>query len=565
MKACALVVRVSDERQGDRPDTSPDNQLAQLNRYIAFRNGDIGDDDKKLVFFKQYRLLGVSGRDSFDSPEFQELKADIVAGNVNIVMATGLDRFGRNVKKFLEFFEFVRDHDVDLVVTHYQIDTSTPTGQLVITILMALAEMQSQQLALKIGGSRHSLFLNGKKSGGSIPLGYDRHPDKPGLYVINKIEAPIVRSAFDLYLQMKSLRKVARELNGRGFRTKQSTGRKGEIRGGKPFRADSVRYILENLIYKGILEEHKQNKGKPDAEVPSNIRYSTKIPTDPSEWPKIIEGKAFRRVQDLLAGQGKVNRTGSRRTYPYYLSGLVRCAVCGDIMEADKGKATHHYYACKNKDCPARRTVAETFPKLKRNTIEARTLEGSLQRLIKQKVLGNSSTVDELTKLVNQQLAGSVVGLKSECKTLQQSVSKLHQMKDGILLALPKAERNVSQSKQLNDNLGIVLDRITEVEQQISRREQEIAASDRKSVTKAAIIQALEWMTGSFEAVSEHQMRELYGLFFEQIRVGIEEIEASLQLESVLYLARKGPDPSSFDWCRGWYARQELNPQPTGP
>lgn len=233
MKNCALVVRVSDPRQSDEPDKGTKIQIDQLNRYIDFINATAEEKgEEKLNFFDTYELVGVSGRKSFDDKEFKRLHEDIRNGFVQVVMATGLDRFGRNVKKFLEFFEFIQEHDVDLVVTHYQIDTASPTGKLIITILMALAEMQSFQIGKKQLESRRERNAKGIRAGGSIPLGYDYHPKKTGIYVINKKESQIVQLIFRLYREHLSPTKVAHILNGKGYRTKVRISQKGNRRGG---------------------------------------------------------------------------------------------------------------------------------------------------------------------------------------------------------------------------------------------------------------------------------------------------------------------------------------------
>lgn len=566
MKNCALVIRVSEKRQGQKPDSSPESQRIQLERYISFRNSQVEESsDEKLVIFKEFRLVGVPGNESFDSSEFAELKHDIALGMVNIVMATGLDRFGRDVKKFLEFFEFLREHKVELVVTHYQIDTATPTGQLVITILMALAEMQREQLSKKITISRHIYTSEKKrKSGGSVPLGFDLDPEKTGFFKVNDAEAAIVRAAFELYPLYGNLRKTAKELNRRGFTTKESLNQKGELRGGKPFSSETVKYILQNMIYIGILEEHKSNKGKPDTDVPEDERYATYIPDNPDDWPKLIDEDVFRRVQTVLETQAPQNRKGSRKTYPYHLAGLVHCAVCGGLMKAEKGKDLH-YYACTNNACDSRKVIARTFPRLKRNSIDACVLESAVQRLVQDIVLENPSEVAKLTRNVNQLLAGQAPKLKTECGSLNTKLERLRARKHGIQVALDESKGNQKQVVKLSKDLETVMDELEELEHLLAKKQQEIAVIEEAKVTEGAVRRALELLSKDRSLIPEEQVKELYKTFFAEIKVGLDEIEAHLQIETILHLARMRPDPSSFDWCQGWYARQELNPEPSGP
>ena len=570
MKRCALVVRVSDERQGDRPDTSPDNQLQQLHKYIEWKNADIGEEKKDdwLTPVKEYRLIGVKGKDSFDSAEFKALRADVDSGLIDIVMATGLDRFGRNVKKFLEFFEFLRKDEsrkVELVVTHYQIDTATPTGQLVITILMALAEMQSKQLSMKIRGARHSLFEKGLKTGGSVPLGFDRHPTRTGLYVVNETEAKIVRFAFKQYQQIKNLKKTVRVLNEKGYRTKQIRNRKGQTQGGRLFNSLSLKYVLENWIYIGYMEEHKENKRKPFEKVPEGSRYMRYLPENSNEWPIIVDQAVFLDVQKILEEHAITNKPGARKTHPYYLSGLVSCTECGFPMEADKGKEAHHYYACKNKGCPARGSIGAMFPRLKRNTIESADLEKAMQVLIREKVLQDPQQVSELRKAINKAIAGEIPDLKDEARLQRKRLEELVSKKDGIFISLKQNENRQEIIARLSSDLMKTVSEIEDVEHQLSKLEEAITSGSRRMVDDAAVRKALLWMSDQLSVIPEGKMKELYASFFDRVMVGVEEIEAHLRLDTVMVLARKGPDPTSFDWTKGWYARQELNPQPTGP
>ncbi len=564
MKNAALIVRVSDERQ----DTSPANQRTQLNSYIDLITAKAEAEEKpedRVRVYREYQLIGVSGKDSFDSTEFEKLRSDILRGDIDVVMATGLDRFGRNVAKFLEFFEFLRELNIDLVVTQYQIDTTTPIGQLIITILMALAEMQRLQYSEKQIGTQHTRFKRGRRTGGSVPLGFDEHPTEKGLYVINEEEAEIVRLAFDLYLKLKNLAAVTRELNKRGFRTKRVKTRKGKIKGGKPFAADSVKYILENCIYIGTLEEHKANKGKPNSEVPENQRYSKKKPDNPDEWPHIVTEEVFYLVRDLLSKHARLNKKGSRKTYPYVLSGLVYCDLCDGEMPADKGQKKYYYYACPNPECVGRKLIPENFTRLKRNSIDASVLEKAIMMLVRDVVLKSPGDIKEITKSANAYLGKRSSMVSREIRSLESRCDSLNAEKRGILVVLCEMESEKGLPDRLKKDLQEIDREMTDLEKQIEQKRSELVVAEQEKVSEAAIRGALELFVQTYHEVPDQQQKELLRLFFGQIRVGVEKIKAHLLLDSILYLARKRPNPREFDWTRGWYARQDSNPEPPGP
>ena len=563
MKHAALIIRVSDARQ----ETSPENQRAQLKTYIdLFFNSGTDENDEKIIkvdVYKEYELFGVSGKDSFDSKEFIELEDDIRRGNINIVLATGLDRLGRNVVKFLQFFEFIRLYKVDLIVTQYQIDTTGPIGVLVITILMALAEMQREQYSLKQKGTQHERFKRGRRTGGTIPLGFDRHPTEPGLYIENKKESAIVRFLFNKFLELKNLSAVARKANERGFRSKVRVGKKG-ILGGKLFNGTTVRNIFENWIYVGQLEEHKKNKGKPDSEVPKDQRYSKHTPQNLDEWPHLVDDETFRAVQVLLSQREETGKPSSRRTYSYILSGIVQCALCDSQMVVEKGKE-HRYYACQKKDCNGRKLIPKKYSRIKRNTINAPLLDNAVKRLIKDVILKSPEDIQEIARQANKYLNETIPLLTEQIRALKTRRESMLTERRGIYIALAGLEENPVASERLTRDLETISKDLQEVEQSISQITSERDQADQQKVTEAAIRRALEVFVMSLEGVPDETQKELILMFFETVRVGVEEIEAHLRLDEVLYLTRVGPDPGKFEWSKGWYARQDLNPEPSGP
>lgn len=77
-------------------------------------------------------------------PEFDRLRAAIERDQVQEVFVTKLDRLGRSARGILEFFELAERHGVRVVVTDQgPIDTSTPVGRLVRTVLAAMAELEA--------------------------------------------------------------------------------------------------------------------------------------------------------------------------------------------------------------------------------------------------------------------------------------------------------------------------------------------------------------------------------------------------------------------------------------
>jgi DNA invertase Pin-like site-specific DNA recombinase len=79
---------------------------------------------------KAYKLEGVSGKRSLSSPQIRELGRDIACGRINTIMCTAIDRLSRNTREFLEFADYLADHDANLVILRQRIDTTSPTASL---------------------------------------------------------------------------------------------------------------------------------------------------------------------------------------------------------------------------------------------------------------------------------------------------------------------------------------------------------------------------------------------------------------------------------------------------
>ena len=567
MKRCAFVVRVSDPRQGNEPGKSPDSQTTQLERYIDLHNYNIKDtpDAEPLEFYDEYRLIGVSGDKSFDDKEFRRLRSDIEKGYVQVVMATCLDRFGRSVVKFLEFFEYLQSNEVDLVVTQYHIDTATPTGKLVITILMALAEMQRHLLAKKITETRKDKLDAGLRTGGSIPLGYDRHPTKTGLLVINEDEAVIVRLIFRLFKEHLNFSKVARLVNEMGYRNKVNISSNGRRTGGKSFKDRSIRYILNNWTYCGWMEHHKINKDVDPSKVQKGSEYRRFPPKNPDEHPVIIPMEELVEVERLMNSITRSKDPAVTPDYPYVLSGLVVCQFCKKPMDADKGKDTN-YYACTNPDCPGRKLIPRKFPRMKRNAIAATVLEDSVRALIHKVLIDDPKRITEIIREANKFIKKDLVEKGQEIGALRSRKEDQESLRDGVLVGLKESKGDKDLSRKLNDRLKSVTKEISEIEKSIHEFEDSEKRQKGRLLTDGAVRIALDALASSADAFPPHQQKELYSLFFKQVLVGLDEITVDLFLDALQYYTKNcGPKGPQFDSSAVWYARRDSNPKPSGP
>ena len=126
------------------------------------------------------------------------------------------------------------------------IDTLDAKGELILTILSALAQEESRSISDNIKWSIRKNFENGVAhlSPDRI-LGYKKGLNRD--WVIEEEQAEIIRFIFDNYVGGKSATKIADMLNENNVLTGK----------GGMWRADAVLYILRNEKYVGDCEMQK--------------------------------------------------------------------------------------------------------------------------------------------------------------------------------------------------------------------------------------------------------------------------------------------------------------------
>ncbi len=149
MKA-AIYARVSTNGNGQ----SPEMQLRELRQYCQRREWEVAE----------YVDTGISGTKE-KRPQLDRLMADAHRRQFDAVVVWKFDRFARSVSHLIRALETFRALGIDFVSLSEQMDTSTPTGKMVFTVLGAVAELERSLIVERVRAGLRNAKAKGKKLG----------------------------------------------------------------------------------------------------------------------------------------------------------------------------------------------------------------------------------------------------------------------------------------------------------------------------------------------------------------------------------------------------------------
>jgi len=149
MKRIAIYARVS------TTDQSTESQLLDLRRYTRERGWTI---------FKEYCDNGISGTKD-NRPALNELMNDAKKRRFDAVLVWRFDRFARSTKHLILALEEFRNLGVDFVSYQENIDTSSPLGSAIFTIISAVAQLERDIIAERVKAGLRRAKENGKVIG----------------------------------------------------------------------------------------------------------------------------------------------------------------------------------------------------------------------------------------------------------------------------------------------------------------------------------------------------------------------------------------------------------------
>ena len=204
---------------------------------------EVIENNPRYEFARIYKDEGISGTSVAKRKEFQEMIEDAQRGKIDLILTKSISRFGRNIVDILTSLRILSDLKPPVAVNFETegIDTSDGKNKLLISILSALAELESQQKSEAIkAGIRYRMNEGVYKFAVQNTIGYYR--DYAGAVRIEPVEAEIVRYIYDSFLEGASPQDIANALTQQGITSPMSM---------ECWRQGTIKGILSNEKYCG--------------------------------------------------------------------------------------------------------------------------------------------------------------------------------------------------------------------------------------------------------------------------------------------------------------------------
>lgn len=274
----------------------------------------------KWEYVPGYADWGVTGTKAEARKNFMRMIEDCRAGKINRILVKSISRFARNTVDTLMYIRELREMGISVFFETQNIDTMSASGDVLITILAAMAEQESRTMSTNIKWAYQKRFKDGQVLINPATLGYKKDGDE---YEIVEEEAEIIRMVFRNYLAGDSVRQIADALNAEGYMTRKGNG----------FKPNSILNILANEKYTGNAILGKTFK--PDVLSKHRVKNEGQAPSYYVEnsHPAIISQELFDMVQAVKERRKNLRSTAKtgrgKYSRKYVLSGLLVCSNCG--------------------------------------------------------------------------------------------------------------------------------------------------------------------------------------------------------------------------------------------
>ncbi|PGX79598.1 resolvase [Bacillus thuringiensis] len=529
IKRVAIYARVSTTEQAEE-GYSIDEQERLLSDWCT-NNG--------YIIHQVYADRGISGKSIEKRPALKQMLNDARNQLFDIVLVWKTNRLARNILDLLKIVEVFNQNYISFRSFTENHETETSSGKLQFHMMAAIAEFERNTISENVKMGMLARAREGKWNGGQV-LGYNLEETadhgnkrKHTKLVINEKEAQTVRQIFELYISGNGYKAIANRINKEGHRGKK----------GKPFSINTIKTILENPVYIGVIRYNVRRNwtDKRRGDINPNPVFQK------GKHDAIISQVTWEKAQQILKQRShKPNRVHGG-AFPF--TGVLRCPKCGAGMVVsrtvnklkDGTRKTIEYYACgawKNKGT----SVCNS------NTIRVDKAEAYIfERL--QQLATNEQLIQDIVETVNGKRSNNDEPIKREFATLAKELEQLQRKKER---AMEMFEDDLITKVELQQRLNKTNELIDQVELRLQPIKLQIQSLKTHTIDETLIKEVMSNFHKAFkQSITQEQQKHLVTLLIKEITINEEREIDSIQIQfnnAVLnYFTEKGADKSLGD------------------
>ena len=415
---------------------------------------------------------GISGVHTKKRDGFNQMIQDCKNHKIDFILTKSISRFARNTVDSIQYVRMLKQFGVTVIFEKENINTSTMNSEMLLTVLSAFAQAESESISQNISRGKRMGFSHGRFS---FPyaqmLGYRKGAD--GQPEIIPEQAELIRMIYTSYLHGDSLQTIKSKVEAGGYKT---------VRGNTTWSTQALLRILQNEKYCGdvLLQKTftdnvltggpKKNTGQ----LPQYYIENNHEGIVTKQMYREVQAEIARRNSKSCANQRKKKR--GRYNSKYALSERLYCGECGSLYK----RVTWNIHGRKEIvwRCVNRVTYGTKFchnsPSVQEEVLH-RTLLRAIQNL-----------ADNYTEEVSMQINGILHDLQggtTELEKLQQKLADFQQEFDRLLdLSLECdasfLDEKLKHASEEIDTLQKQIDQLTASQQKAANPHLQLTNSD---------------------------------------------------------------------------------------
>jgi site-specific DNA recombinase len=301
----ALYARNSTMSQAERGTTEA--QLSYLREWAKQQGHDV------VAAFTEEATSGKVPL--IKRPVGKELLTQAKTGAFKALAVYRADRFGRSTLDSLEALRELRSMGVGFI-SATEAFGNDPDGMLFLTIALAFAQREADLITQRCMAGKRRAVTDGRYTGAVVPYGYVVEDGRlvPSPIVIDGLdmtEAALVKVLYERTAAGESLTKLSKWLDSIGVKPvkRYSTGVVLHI--APRWNRERLGRMIHSRTYKG---EHA---------------YKFKAGTVLRDVPPLVDNELWERANEMVA-----HRAADQTPGKYLLTGVLRCALCGQTYLA---------------------------------------------------------------------------------------------------------------------------------------------------------------------------------------------------------------------------------------